>query len=375
MLASELKDETPVFFPSQVPLPTFDEGARNVYLADLLNSTKISPTETIEPPIVAWEIKNKEGGFDTLGTCGNFSVIIGKAKSRKSFLINIGISAATKNGLVLDLIKSEITERPEVLYFDTEQSKYHVQLSLKRICRQINIDDPLNLHVYGLRKHEPHIRLELIEYAIYNNDNVGFVVIDGIKDLITSINDEEQATMIASKLLKWTEERNVHIVTVLHQNKSDTNARGHVGTELTNKAETVLSVTKAEGHKDISIVEAQQCRNKEPEPFGFEIIDGLPVFAQNWQERIELKKGKPVKAEIESHQAYQILTEIFSNGKSFGYAELQRQVQVVHKKQLSRHLADNAAKGFISICKHHGWLTQAKEKGPYILGDYSAAGL
>ena len=213
-------------------------------LDDKLANARIDPNEIMEPPKIAWEIKNKFGDFDILGTCGNFSAIIGKAKSRKSFLISIAVSSATKNGLVLDLIRSDISHQPEVLYFDTEQSKYHVQLALKRICKQINIDNPQNLTVYGLRKYEPKERLALIEHAIYNMVNVGFVVIDGIKDLITSINDEEQATMIVSKLLKWTEERNIHIVTVLHQNKSDLNARGHVGTELINKAETILSVTE-----------------------------------------------------------------------------------------------------------------------------------
>ena len=69
--------------------------------------------------------------------------------------------------------------------------------------------------------------------------------------------------MIASKLLKWTEEKNIHVVTVLHQNKNDGNARGHLGSELVNKAETVLSVTKDSKEKDISIVEAEYCRNKE----------------------------------------------------------------------------------------------------------------
>ena len=51
----------------------------------------------------------------------------------------------------------------------------------------------------------------------------------------------------------------------LHQNKSDTNARGHIGTELNNKAETVLSVTVSEGNNDISIVEPQMSRNMSSE--------------------------------------------------------------------------------------------------------------
>ncbi|MCU9931164.1 mobilization protein, partial [Escherichia coli] len=75
------------------------------------------------------------------------------------------------------------------------------------------------------------------------------------------------ATMIVSKLMKWSEEKNILIVTVLHQNKGDNNARGHIGTELNNKAETVLSVSKSSDNEMVSIVQAEMCRNLEPESF------------------------------------------------------------------------------------------------------------
>lgn len=351
-----------------IKLSDFEDETPNIAsLEDKLENARIDPNERIEPPKIAWEIKNKAGWFDVIGTCGNFSAIIGKAKSRKSFLINIAVSSATKNGLVLDLIRSNISHQPQVLYFDTEQSKYHVQLALKRICKQIDIDNPTNLTVYGLRKYEPKERLELIEHAIYKMGNVGFVVIDGIKDLITSINDEEQATMIVSKLLKWTEERNIHIVTVLHQNKSDTNARGHVGTELINKAETVLSVTKAEGDNDISIVEPQQCRNKEPETFAFEIIDGVPVLAKNWEFRTATKTNKIDVSIINDDLLYKLLVEVFTNGESFGYSELIIQLKIAISKEMGKTFGDNKIKELITISKNNEYIIQESNKGKYTL--------
>jgi hypothetical protein len=41
-------------------------------------------------------------------------------------------------------------------------------------------------------------------------------------------------------LMQWTGEKNIRIQTVLHLNKGDDNARGHIGTELNNKAESLL---------------------------------------------------------------------------------------------------------------------------------------
>ena len=58
------------------------------------------------------------------------------------------------------------------------------------------------------------------------------------------INSPREATLIVNYLMNWTEEFNLHLHTVIHQNKGDENARGHIGTEINNKSETVLRVEK-----------------------------------------------------------------------------------------------------------------------------------
>ncbi|MCB9363406.1 MAG: AAA family ATPase [Flavobacteriales bacterium] len=337
---------------------------------ELLNSLRIRPTDEIQPPQKAWEQIGENNAI--LGTLGNFSLIIGKAKSRKSFFINIAVSTVVSSDCILNQFRGTLPhEQRNVLYFDTEQGKYHVQLALKRVCEQINIKEPKDLEVFGLRSLKPSKRLEVIEYAINNTPNLGFVIIDGIKDLINSINDENEATMIASKLLKWTEQKNIHIITVLHQNKSDNNARGHIGTELINKAETVLSVTKSEQDKDISIVEAQQCRNREPEPFAFEINEnGLPVIVTDYELRTETKKDKFDVTELPDYEIYQLLNIVFSKNTQYGYSELLRQIKLSFKEKYKKKIGDNRIKELISYCKNKRWLCQEKEKAPYTQGKF-----
>lgn len=328
-----------------------------------LNRLQISPTEKITPPQVAIEM-----GGGIFGTLGNFSLIIGKAKSRKSFFLNILATALLLDDSFYNVFKGCLpNDKRTILYFDTEQGKYHVQLALKRICEMAGNSNPDNIRVFCLRSKSPQERLELIEKAVYNIPNVGFVFIDGIKDLITSINDEEQATMIASKLLKWTEELNIHISVVLHQNKSDNNARGHVGTELLNKAETVLSVAKSDGNKDISIVQPEMCRNKEPESFAFEIIDGLPVVAENYEIRTETKKNKFDVFDMDMKDLYKVLTEVYSKEKQFGYSELVRQIKLTYKHLFGNNIGDNRAKDIITLSKDYELLDQEKPKAPYTL--------
>jgi predicted ATP-dependent serine protease len=336
---------------------------------------KIDVTELIPPPPIAWSLTNtKKEGIAILGTLGNFSLIIGKAKSRKSFFVNIAVSSALGKDLILNRFKSNLPiDKNEVVYFDTEQGKYHVQRAVKRICTQINVNEPKNLHTYYLRSLTPRERLRFIENEIYSNNKIGFVVIDGIKDLVTSINDEEQATTVVCKLLKWTEERNIHIVTVLHQNKSDTNARGHIGTECINKAETVLSVTKAETNNDISIVEPQQCRDIEPEVFAFEINEfGLPVIAEDFEIRTETKHNKFDVTDMEEHKKYKLLLEVYSNGKEFIYSELVTQLKLAYKKQFGKDIGTNRLKDIITDCKNRKWLIQEKSKAPYTLAEFQS---
>ncbi len=49
--------------------------------------------------------------------------------------------------------------------------------------------------------------------------NIGLVIIDGARDLLSDINSQEQGTELVSKYMKWTELYNIHIATVIHENK------------------------------------------------------------------------------------------------------------------------------------------------------------
>jgi hypothetical protein len=336
---------------------------RKSFLIDVL--------EELKPPQTAWGLKNASNDeVSILGTLGNFSLIIGKAKAKKSFFINLAVSCALSNEPVLNRFINGLPDNQrEVLYMDTEQGKYHVQLAVRRICKQLNVSVPNNLFTYHLRSLTPAQRLKLIQEEIYSNDKIGLVVIDGIVDLITSINDEAEATMIASKLLKWTEERNIHIITVLHQNKSDNNARGHVGSSLTHKAETVLSITKEESNPDVSTMKAEFCRNREPEPFSFEITEeGLPVEAVGFEARSKERKSSFV--ELEDYKKYSLLTEVFSHGIEFKYASLQSQIKVAYQTQYKGNLSNNKIVDLITYCKNSNWLNQSGTGQPYTLLEF-----
>lgn len=336
-------------------------------LEEKFNSTIVTANEFIEIPPICFEIM--EGEYNSeIGTLGNISLWIGKAKQGKTFAMSLALAAAETGEWLMDKIKITLPDtNKNVILFDTEQSKFHLQRVIKRIAKLSNRPEPFNLTSSGLRKYPPHERLELIEHALYSIEGIGFVVIDGIKDLITSINDEEQASMISSKLLKWSEELNIHIAVVLHTNKGDNNARGHLGTELTNKAESVISVGKDENNKDQMIIKPEYCRSKEFNPFAFKIdaygvpyISDIPIIdpAGNGASR---KALTPVDIPTETHLL--VLDAVFRKNKELKYSDLIPQI----KDYFMRHnikFGENKAKEFATFYQNDNFIESFKpEKG------------
>jgi hypothetical protein len=350
--------------------------------AQKLAKHRIRLSDFIEVPVPCFEIINVIGIGIPFSTFGNYSAVIAKAKAGKSFTMCFFLAAALMTGVTFqNVLRANFPENKRVsIYFDTEQSTFHVHRALKRICSVAGITlDPENLEVYSLRSLTPNERLDFIEYTIYNTPNIGYVVIDGIRDLITSINDEEQASMVIGKLLKWTEEQDIHITTVLHQNKNDQNARGHVGTELINKAETVISITKDSQNPDVRIISPEQCRDIEFEPLAFMIDEnGLPHFITGYEpnkggDRLKKSVLEPNKIDIETHKL--VVNQLYDLKADYLFKELwemtQTKLSIMFPEKISRDRA-------VSWVKHWQVLKLVSEVGTagtksrkYLKGDFT----
>jgi hypothetical protein len=89
---------------------------------------------------------------------------------------------------------------------------------------------------------------------------------------------------IGDDLLSWTSRRKCHIVCVLHENKNSETARGHIGTELVNKAETVISIRKSDDNSMSSEIVPTFTRGKEFQNFAFTISEsGIPILDDNFK--------------------------------------------------------------------------------------------
>jgi hypothetical protein len=214
---------------------------------------------------------NDNGESRSICTRGNLSTILGKAKSRKTFFITMLI-ASMFIGILFNKIRGRRTTEKIVL-FDTEQGRYRAQRVLLRIIKLAGLFS--NFEVLSLRKYNSHERMQIIQ-KYFEINKVAFAVIDGVRDLIADFNNLEQSNELVTELMRISEVYNCHLCLVLHMNKGDNNARGHLGTELMNKAETIISVNKEKG-SNFSDVSPEYMRDEEFESFQFTIKDGLPV--------------------------------------------------------------------------------------------------
>ena len=332
-------------------------------LESYLNKGEIKASEKPDvPPQVLWV------GDCTIATFGNFSASTGKAKSKKTFNISAMVAAAMKNDTVLNYRASLPEGKRKIFYFDTEQSRYHCHNVLERILKlagqPTDMDNNL-LTFIGLREFTPSLRIGLIDYALRKSSGYGLVIIDGLRDLMYDINNAKEATDVMTMLMAWTSTYNLHIHCVLHLNKNDNNTRGHIGTELENKAETVLVISKNKQNTGISEVRPMHMRDKEFSSFAFHIDDNaLPVLEDDYQVTVVKTKEKPSLTTLPESVHKEVLGEIFQSGAPTSYEELVERIHLTYSKH-GHERGINDVKKLLSKLKQNGIITWSKSGYTY----------
>ena len=248
---------------------------------------------------------------------GNVSTVVGLAKSRKTFL-----TAAVASGFLSssDFLGFDTPATGKVVYIDTEQARAHVHKVARRILRSIGLPTDHNhdkLVVAALRELTPDQRRE---------------------------NDLHESEALTCELMRWSSEYDNHILCVLHSNPGGEKARGHLGSALLRKSETVMLV-KADG--DTSVVSPQYCRNEPFTEFAFQInASGLPELC-----------GIPAPQPKEN-----VFAEIMEAGKVYAHSEL------IEMLMEAVDLKEGSAKSKISRAVKAGTIVKNQAGGYYLPG-------
>lgn len=215
---------------------------------------------------------------------GNISAIVGESKSRKTFLCTALVASAIafpypdRDGF--ETVTANYDRR--VVWLDTEQGEQHVRKVITRInhisgATRVGREIDERVEVYSLREYKPRERMAVLADSIRLHAP-DIVVVDGISDLMHNTNDLEESDRIVGDIMALSTLYNCHIICVLHTNPGSDKARGHIGSALQRKAETVIYVHRV---GETSIVEPQFCRNEPFERFAFKVDEqGIPALCE-----------------------------------------------------------------------------------------------
>lgn len=244
------------FFPSIDTLlpnvPTTDKILAS-YVQDGANYT--------EPPAVVRLYKETTADGERRHiramSAGDLSEVVGYAKSRKTAFCKMIARAVLMGGD--DILKTDVPQA-KVLYIDTEQSDLHAQNSYNDITKGLTDEQRGRLQYIKLREYSQNERLYII-YRVISEQRPTLAVIDGVADMIPDTNSNTDAPVVTNMLMALASTTKTHICTILHTSAANASkGRGHIGSEMERKAETVILIEKQKG-TNASDVKPQYTRN------------------------------------------------------------------------------------------------------------------
>ena len=193
---------------------------------------------------------------------GDLVAISGKEKCGKTTDCRIIVSALMK-GEYMGVTALE--KNVSVLWIDTEQASQ----TSRAVCRGIEMmcgfePSDARFVYFALREYPDRQEMTEAMRMLFNEYCPDIAIVDGIRDFIPDFNDVVESAEIVLECMRLssgvsaeqarkkglTERPPCCVCCILHQNKpkDDNNMRGHLGTELSNKAGEVWEATQDDDH-------------------------------------------------------------------------------------------------------------------------------
>lgn len=177
------------------------------------------------------------------------------------------------------------------------------------------------------------------------------IVIDGIADLLKSVNDEEASVDLVDELFRLAGIYKTCIVCVLHMTSSGQKLRGHLGSEIQRKAAGILSIEKEE-NSNISIVKAVKVREGSPMK--------VPLIQFGWDEEknCHIYLGEKSRTSIDHKKYYDysgFVENLFKIHSSITYSNLMRELMAYYS------VKERMAKNHIKAIKELGLIKKQNE--------------
>jgi archaellum biogenesis ATPase FlaH len=294
---------------NKIPLPgeQTDDDKRRQQM-EILRPYLLDPREDYPEPYSILEFNGVP-----FSKVGGLAAISGQKKNGKSFVLTQLMAAILGNGIervqtylpgltVPERTIEYIGHLPNVLYIDTEMEKLNTAKVLRRVhwlcgwemrmpnerfnvLRLTNMPKDSDKQAYVQRFDMIKLAIDVIQPDV--------MFVDGLRDLLASINDEESITNTLDYFSGVAEDRKMSIWMALHQNPNRKNdedglkMRGWAGTELGNKvSDTLVSIKTKTANGVTFTVKQQDARDKDIDDWKFEVTDdagklGIPKIISN----------------------------------------------------------------------------------------------
>lgn len=265
---------------------TEEQTTHNMLMELIAEECTIDTSEVMEYPPTALSLGEKtiqaKGGDITMpipiGTYGNFSFVQAPPKSKKTFFVSLLASVYLSGGNNFGGKIKGHREGRCLMHFDTEQGHWHAQRVFKRVQDMSTTKEVGCYHTYALRTIGYKERLLFIEHCLEQNKGKnGLVIIDGIADLVSDVNNLEESNLCVQKIMQLSAKYDCHIVTVIHSNYGSDKPTGHLGSFLEKKTENQIQLEINTVNKEWITVSCKRSRGYAFETFSFSINEfGLP---------------------------------------------------------------------------------------------------
>lgn len=207
------------------------------------------------------------------------NVIQGKTGTHKSRFAELLVSTMLKsqfdNEQLLGLSKKK---EMDVLFIDTErnltdQLPYSIQQMLKHGGYKVS-ENPTCLDYTSFVNVARDDRFTALQEHISYKRRIStghlLIILDVVSDFVSDFNSVENSMNLTDLLNNWVNKFDVTFICIIHENPGDTDkARGHLGTELSNKSSTVIQVgfEKGKNKRPTNILSVKCLKNRKAAKF------------------------------------------------------------------------------------------------------------
>lgn len=313
---------------------------------EALQKFRFSASKPLPKPDPVISIDN-----NIIATPGNLVTFVGQAKSGKSGIVaGITAGALAMPGDIIDTLGFTVKRNEDAkafIHIDSEQSSYnHYDGMMKVLKRAGRPQEPDWFHSYNFKSidiAERTVDLSMLfEVLAVKHGGIHMAVIDGGADLVFDPNDQKESNTSIAFLEALANHHNCVIIVVVHFNPgSDGKVRGHYGSQLERKCESVVAVSKDED-TEISTIKGKYLRNSGILPnlqFKYDVEKGYHVYCGTM---IKTNRADKKQGELQA-----LAASVFKEGlKQYSYTKLY--VAIMETEAVSERTAKTRIKEMLT---------------------------